>query len=289
MPSQLEVVSLNAGANHGNAVERLFDMHGVVVEYPRPIDVLLIQELPLETGMATAMSITGRLSEKHGREYHMAAEPIYGERHPDKYSAVISSMPQIGRGVMDFGPDKEAVQKVELERENGEVISVANVHFEASPTQELHRRHKARAIARAFEYEHPYSPHIIAGDFNATQYFSSLKVLEKFGYDFAHKAANGEHPAHTYPTPLSGQELLDGGYSKPHQYYPLRGVARALKCAKLLSKEQISAAGIMQYAIDHIMYRHMSPATAAGLVYDPDSMPKPFSDHYGIWATLQLP
>ncbi len=289
MGSATEVIFVNAALGNGDAEERLGLMADACVAMPgrpevRP-DIVAIQEVLLDPGR---MALEG-LCERLGPEYRLWMAPVYPGKEAEKVVAVVTRLPVERNVMVGYQGRGKRAQIVELQDDNGADLVLANAHMESSPLKEYRRMYKLARLARRLEAKYPGVSQLATIDFNALPGFPSVKLFKALGFVSAYESVYGHEPHHTYPTPLSAEEILAGGYSTPHQFQALTTLASGLKIVGCLPEERQSPSGLIRYTVDTIASRNGPRAVAAGLVYDEAGDVPPFSDHYGLWVSYAMP
>lgn len=282
----IRFASVNTGENAGDPWDRYTSLMGHLQEMPEQPDVLMFQEVTWDTGFVALEGVRELL----GDEYRLFGSETYRDED-DKGSAVITRYPVRSNAALPYDRSKNHIQVVDFGDRYGSHFALANVYLEASPTKELVRIGQINELAEHLNEEFVGRPHIVGGDFNALPSFRSVRQLKKHGFESTLATVSEGHQPHTYPTPLSFEEVLDG-YSKPHQFHSLRLAGLGLRAAHKLSlgrtQDRSSKSGLISYTIDGIHHRGAVRTVDAGLIYDGTSIFPPFSDHAGIWATLEL-
>lgn len=279
--ADLEVITANMSLGNGDIEVRYRLFAEACLGLPRKPDIIALQEVALGHGQVALDGLCRRL----GSAYDFRIASVYPGKEDEKGVAIVTHIPVSTSTMYDKHPGKR-VQVVKLFDDDGTALVLANVHLESSPHKEGLRKRKIAGLTHFLNEEYTDIPHVLAGDWNATPIFPSVRVAKTVGFESAHEAVHGREPAFTYPTPLSAVELVDGGYSKPRQLRTLQALAIARQAIGCLPPEKRSESGLMRYAIDYIMARNGLRAVEAGLVYDDTTGRPPFSDHYGLRARL---
>ncbi|MEK7059774.1 MAG: endonuclease/exonuclease/phosphatase family protein [Patescibacteria group bacterium] len=280
----LELVSVNMALDHGDPEERWRLFETACLELPRRPDIIAIQEVAWEPGAMALNSLRLQL----GSDYKLELGHVYEGQEDQKGAAVLTRVPIKTSQTVALKGTKKHAQVVGFGGEGASNLVLANLHLEASPKDELRRAYKLAELVDYLEAGYGLTPQAIAGDFNALPWFPSVRMMRLLGFKSAFEAVHGSEASHTYPTPLSAEEMLTGNFSMPHQFRSLRTAARILSAVGVIGEHQRSASGLTRYPVDFVFTKGTVAPLDAGLIHDDTNGRRPFSDHYGIRTTLQL-
>lgn len=271
----LELVSANLALNNGNSSERLHNFHESCLELTNPPDVIALQEVNWKFGEVALRALCIDL----GPEYNLETCPSYPGKEDEKGIAIISKHPVVDTEHLEFEAGGKSAQLVTIQLKDGETCQIVNIHMEASPLKEIQRVRKVKELLERLS-QNSNVAQIVTGDFNAETYFPCIRVLRKLGMSSVFDTLKVRSP-HTYPTPLSKDELIGGGYSKPHQFHIMRVLGN-------LVPGQKSESGLRQSVVDYIFHNGQVRPTSAGAIFHPEYGKAPWSDHRGLMSSLEL-
>lgn len=278
-----ELLSVNMSLANGDAEARWHLFGDVCERLEDKPDVIAFQEVAWDPGKKMLEVIRDRL----GSAYKISTAPVYEGKEDEKGSAVITRTPIKSEGIVQL-PGYQYAQVLRLGYRGGGDFALANVHYEAHPWFSKLRVEKSVELTEHLREDFRDMPHVIAGDLNVLPDWAPVRELRERGFRSAYQEANGQEPDHTYPTNLTKEEILEGGYSKPYEFYFLRAAGKILKYSRQLSEDQISPSGLIRYPVDFIMVNGRVPVVSSGLLHDGSNGHRPFSDHFGLRASLDL-
>ncbi len=256
---QFTIVTFNI-YNHEDFEQRLPAILAVLRE--AAADIVCLQEVPPgRPGLVAEIAA--------GLGYPHNGECVF-VRPDDGWSeglAVLSKYKVVDVEPLDLRPGVPNCLRVQVETPSGALdVYCAHLHPRDS---ELRRREAAVILERM--QRRPDAPAVLCGDFNAVPDGKTMAVLWPH-LRSAFELANGRHPETTFPTPLRPVAGRQPGFSERREAPPVADESEA------------------KAAIDYVLVRPgQMKALEARVIGDAPVEGVWPSDHYGVWARLELP
>lgn len=273
--SGLEIISANMALDSGDARRRYEGFNELILGRESSPHIVVLQEVAWHPGEASLGALCGRL----GPEYNMKTCPVYPGKADKKGSAIISRYPIVDHQRIETAIGGKSIQLATIEIPGSPLLQVANVHMEASPLKEVVRLKKVKQLIDLLS-ENPEIAQLIIGDLNAERFFPSVRRISKLGMSSVFDTLDMESTP-TYPTPLSGRQLVDHGYSKSHQFQFMKALGQ------FITGKISSDSGLRKSVVDYIFHNGLvSPISAEVMAELHDG--EILSDHRFLSALVHL-
>lgn len=205
---------------------------------------------------------------------HCLLTPQIGHSLGGEAVAILSRQPLLNQDWIDLGGQGRVAQRVTLEVA-GQAVVVANTHLFWQPGDSPERLEQVEKIIDWLAAVPGRPPAIICGDFNSSPEMRAIRRMKR-EYLSAYATVYGREPEKTFPTPLKRSKLA-----------MLLGVRSLLKYVRL-QRVKLS----LNSTLDYIFVDRRLRITDCRLAldrpdpHDPGLYP---SDHYGLWARIEVP